>query len=609
MSPRGLLWALGLVLLGGCCQPVPDHTEDVVNNLAARVRDLEPIPPAVTPPTMPPAGPASRVQLSLETDPGNEGPRPAAVKRPLQLAGAVQMDATLPPPRKEPFAVPRELPGSQAPLITWPETKPEREQALRELYPPLSALPPDPQFAPGPEGRPLTLSDLQSLAAVKNPAIKVAAAAVEAAKGAVRQAGAYTNPSVFWEADTVGTAGAGYQGAGFDQPLKGASKIKLQKAMATSDLRNAEVALRRAQSDLATQVRSNYFGVLVAAENVKVSRALARFAEQIYLLQVDLLDKGFAAPYEPMQLRALVLQARSSLVQAQNQYQASWKQLAAAVGLPFMPPTELAGRVDMPVPRFEYDKALARVLESHTDVLTAQNNAQKARYNLELAKVTPFPDYDLHVLIQKDYTTPPHLLVYSAAFTFPVPLWDQNKGNIVQAENLLIQSNLSPRQTQLQLITTLADAYNRYDTARQQVQLALRQIADQVRAYRALYDRRQRQPAQVAFADIVTAQQTLATYIAAYVTALGAQWTAVVDMAHLLQTEDLFGMSPTEPMAPVPDLQDLLSVPRCNPGAAPPGPCPPAPVGAAHPGSLPTAQQAEAPPGPGTAAPATPSGP
>ena len=47
-----------------------------------------------------------------------------------------------------------------------------------------------------------------------NPSIKNAVAAVEAARGAMRQAGAYPNPSLIAAMDTVGTGGAGYQGGG-----------------------------------------------------------------------------------------------------------------------------------------------------------------------------------------------------------------------------------------------------------------------------------------------------------------------------------------------------------------------------------------------------------
>ena len=88
-------------------------------------------------------------------------------------------------------------------------------------------------------------------------------------------------------------------------------------------------------------------------------------------------------------------------MQAQNQYRASWKQLAAALGLREMPPTELAGRVDMPVPVFDYNQVLARVLTNHTDVLTAFNSIEKAKFNLALARVTPIPDVDLNILRKK----------------------------------------------------------------------------------------------------------------------------------------------------------------------------------------------------------------
>jgi hypothetical protein len=46
----------------------------------------------------------------------------------------------------------------------------------------------------------------------------------------------------------------------------------------------------------------------------------------------------------------------------------------------------------------------------------------------------------------------------------------------------------------------------------------------------------------VGFNDVVTAQQTLATIVAFYMQALGDQWQAVVDLAGLLQADDLFGM-------------------------------------------------------------------
>jgi cobalt-zinc-cadmium efflux system outer membrane protein len=390
--------------------------------------------------------------------------------------------------------------------------------------------------------------------------MRSAVAGVQAARGAVIQAAAFPNPSIFWEADTVGTGGggAGYPGAGFDQPIKGANKIKLAKAAAEMDLKNAELALKKAQNDLATQVRGYYFAVLVARENVKVSYALAVFTKNVYLRQLDLLKADQAAPYEPMQLRPLYNLARFNLIQAINQHDASWKQLAATMGLPAMPPTGLTGRVDMPVPVFDRDRVLQRVLERHTDVLASMNLIQKSRYLLETAQVQPIPDFDVHVLIQKDYTTPQRMMVYSGAVTMPIPLWDQNRGNILQARGLLYQAVHQTQITKLQLTSTLADAFNRYQTAHEQVRIAVKLVEDQVPVYRSIYARYREVGDVVAFGDVVTAQQTLATYITTYISALGTQWAAVVDVANLLQTDDLFGQGQTEQFTPIPDLGRVL---------------------------------------------------
>ena len=48
----------------------------------------------------------------------------------------------------------------------------------------------------------------------------------------------------------------------------------------------------------------------------------------------------------------------------------------------------------------------------------------------------------------------------------------------------------------------------------------------------------------IAAATIVTAQQTLANSINAYLASLNEYWSAVVDLAELLQLEDVFATIP-----------------------------------------------------------------
>src|SRR5215472_3359350 len=241
MTPmRWSFCALLLVALCGCGTARVDRQ---ISELAALVDRVE-IHPALD------QAPATATEVKTPSQ------LPELVPPPQEAPGAQLHETSLlqpvtalqpqkkPPPR---FAVPPGIPGANAPPISKFHEDPEKKKlAIQKLYPPLLPAPRMRPAAPGPEGRPMTLADLQRLAAIYSPAIKSAEAAVEAAKGAAKQAGAYPNPTFFFEQDTVGTGPGGYEGLGFNQLIKTANKLKLQQAAAVMELLNARLALKRA---------------------------------------------------------------------------------------------------------------------------------------------------------------------------------------------------------------------------------------------------------------------------------------------------------------------------------------------------------------------------
>ncbi len=338
---------------------------------------------------------------------------------------------------------------------------------------------------------------------------------------------------------------AGYQGGNISQTIVTGGKLKLARAAAEVDVENAELALRRARYDLATQVRSNYLAVLVALERVKVNNALKEFAERVYRTQISRVTAGQAAPYEPLQLRVLAAQAQTQLIQSNHEYEAAWRRLAATLNCPDMPPTALAGQLDGPVPQMTYEAAVDRILRTHTDLVTAQNAVVRARYQLRLAKITPdCPNIDTTTVIQHDFTTPPFLTAVNVQMGVPLPIFDTNRGNIISAEAALVRASSEYDRARNSLMTSLADTFARYQTSSTTF-LYYRHgiLADQVRAYRGMYQRYQVDP-NADFNDVVTSQQTLATTIATYIQLLGDQWQAVADLAGLLQIDDFFSMGP-----------------------------------------------------------------
>jgi cobalt-zinc-cadmium efflux system outer membrane protein len=571
--------AAGLLLAAGCLYPVRQKIDGDLCDLSARPVDLQLVEDDAAPQSTAARTPSpSRDQSAPDTQTANviEQLAPAAYQPGDKKAPPGEGDKQDPLKRK--LEVPPELYLGQAPL----------DISARQ-YPPLPPLPPDPQPAPGPAGKPLTLADLQRLARAHSPLIVQARANVEAARGQAIQAGLPPNPIFSFQQDTAGaTGGPGYPGFALEQILKTAGKLQLQRAAATMDLLNAELAYRRAQTDLATRVRSGYFSVLVAQENLRIARTLVRLADTTYQIQARRASKevGLSYPYEPLQLRAQARLVRVSYNQIVQHYLSSWKQLAATLGTIGMPPTELAGRIDIPVPVFHYDQVLTRVLQSHTDVRTADNTLLRARYNMQQARLTPIPDVGARALIQKDYTGPPFNVVYSVQLSMPLPLWDRNQGGIIAAQANLIQATEEAHRVRTDLTTRLAAAFENYRTNL----VALREyrtgiIPDQLKAYESLSNRYRvegglapavpDQAGPVGFGDVANTQQILIQYYAAYFASLDALWQSVVSVADLLQTDDLFQVGLGLEMGEAPpcaaDLEKLPNLPCFHPCSPLPG--------------------------------------
>jgi cobalt-zinc-cadmium efflux system outer membrane protein len=603
MSLRRLLALSGVLVLGGCLYHARERVDQVVCDLGRRTYDPQPAQPpepkAAVPATSAdaskgakPAALASRLQAADHKPPEGGTPAPALD---LQTTAFMQADNQPPGPAVAhslaEIKIPPEVPGSEVRRIQLPDDPEARQRTIRRIYPKLPPLPEEPKPLPGPDGKPYTLADLQHLAAANSPSLRQAASDVEAARGALIQARAYPNPTVSYlsQPSSDGST-SGVQGFSIDQVIVVNGKLKLAAAAAAMDLRNAELALRRARSDLATQVRNAYFAVLVAKETVRVNRGLAHFTDEVYRWHTIYLAAGLVAPYEPAALRALAYTARLSSKQSIQTYIYSWQQLVAALGLRQLPLSEVAGRVDAVIPYFDFDAVRAYVLRNHTDVLTARNGLDRARYNLKLAQITPYPNPDVNVGYLKDLSVPPKQFTHTVSIGIPLPVWDQNKGNILSAEAALVRATEEPHRVEESLTTTLATAYMGYKNNLEALEHYRRFILpDQVRTYLGVIRRRHVDPS-AAFADLVTAQQTLAADVAAYLGILSSLWSSVVSVADLLQTDDLFQLGQPRPLPTLPDLEALPSWPCCH-DCPPAGgdhkggcaACPPAPVAGAGP--------------------------
>jgi outer membrane protein, heavy metal efflux system len=600
---RRLLAFSGSLLLCGCLYNARERTDKIVCDLAAHPLDLTAAQtPTGKPPTTTPMLPPPDVQTSaLLLADSPVSPLPEGGIRQVVFQG---QEALIQKDGKKLFEIPKNLPGADAPKFPQELSKdPDvRLKQIKDLYKELPPLPKAPVAQPGPNGNPYTLADLQQIAASHSPTLRQAASDVEAARGNLITAAAYPNPTLgfqFQPSNNGSTSGA--SGFYIDQVIKTGGKLRLATVASLKALENAELALKRARSDLATQVRNAYFALLVAEESVRINQSLAQFTDDVYRLQITFAEARQAAPYEPATLRAQAFTVRLAYYQSIQNYEYAWIQLVATIGERQLPLGQVAGRIDAVIPFYDYDAVLAHVLDHHTDVLTARNGIKIAEANLKLQQVTPIPDVDLQVGIFKEFAVSPELFYQTVQLAVPIPVWDQNKGPILTAEAALVRATEEPHRVEDNLRNNLANAYNNYTNNLAALEYYRRYILpDLVRTYQAIYERRYegRDLQGVVFSDIVTAQQALVSNVATYLTTLGQLWTSVTGVADFLQTDNLFQLGEPVGLPPLPDFSKLPGWPCCHPcaegGAACgiPVACSPVPAGTVTPTITTTTGQA-----------------
>jgi outer membrane protein, heavy metal efflux system len=596
MSMRWAALICVILLVAGCRTPALESIDQTVSDLSAHPFDVAPprvkkpvdagrpavdAPPAAdVPPAAAPARPDTRQALppSLVAQPPAAAQRAATAaatgrrlsnSRPLAdnvVRASLAQPGTIAPGQARPevlqrfeLAIPPAVPGSETPLVSIPDDPARKAQAVARLFPQMPPLPDEPVAVPGPNGRPYTLADLHQMAAANNPALRQAISDIEAARGVLKQSITYPNPTIGYETNPDNNnTGSGVQGFFIDQVIKTGGKLTLAGGTAAMNLRATELALKRARSDLATTIRGDYYTLLVAKETVRVNKALAKFTDQIFLLQADLMGGGFAASHEPAALRSQAFIVRLAYVQAIQNYVYAWKQLVADMGLRQLPLSQVDGEIDRLIPYYDYDEILPLVLHNHTDVLTARYTIKGADYSLKLARVTPFPDVEVRGDLWKEHMIQPFQNYYTISVSIPFPIWDQNKGNIRAAAAAMVRAVEQPHAVEVNLTTNLATAYATYKTNLLALDYYRRNILpDQVRYYRGVFERRKVDPT-AAFGDLVQAQQTLVTDVTSYLGILNSLWTSVIGVADFLQTDDLFQHGKRLDVPRLPDVESYL---------------------------------------------------
>jgi cobalt-zinc-cadmium efflux system outer membrane protein len=387
------------------------------------------------------------------------------------------------------------------------------------------------------EAAPLTLQQLEQMALAGNPSLARAADEVASARGQCLQAGLPPNPRLGYSGQQLGSGGqAEQQGVYLEQEFIRGGKRRLDRAVASRIVQEAEQRFEIQQRRVLTDVRIGYYHVLGAQARLEMSEALVRIGNQAADAAERLLERKEGSRRDLLQARVDRDAAANYLDQARNQLAAAWRGLAAVLGSTEMAPRPLAGQLEELPPLLSWEEAVGGLLAESPERSVAALQVEQTRCEVARAQAQAVPDVNLQAVIQHDNATGARngsLLV-----TLPLPIFDRNQGQIRQTRHQLAAAQHAANAVDLDLHQRLAPVYERYVTHRQRVENYQRGILRDAQESLDL-TRQGYEAGELDFLNLLTAQRTYFQTNLDYIDALSRMWIAVAEIDGLLLSGSL----------------------------------------------------------------------
>lgn len=388
---------------------------------------------------------------------------------------------------------------------------------------------------PAGKGETLTLEQLEQMATTTNPAIAQASARVAALRGRFIQVGLPQNPTIGYAADDIGENNtAGKQGGFVGQEFSTGGKLRLNRAIVSQEIQQAEQVLEAVRLRVLTDVRLAYYAALVAERREGLANELLQIgaktaSESLRLKGIGEIAKTDLLPIEIEQRNAQIV-----LETAYTERAAAWRALSAVVGVD-LPPSQLVGDVSQLPGLLNYDEQLSRVLTSSPEISAAIAEIARSEFALVRARREVIPNLSTEVSVQHDNSTGDTLTGVNVGI--PVPVWNRNQGAVRQSEAQLVQARRNVNRVELNLKSRLAIAYQRYSSAQTRARIYSTEIVpraeENFKLVQAAF------PAQVGSLEFLQAQRTYFQTRLAYLDALAELWSSWSEIQGMLLLNSL----------------------------------------------------------------------
>ena len=309
----------------------------------------------------------------------------------------------------------------------------------------------------------LSLSTALSLALSHNPALTVAAREVRAQDGIVQQAGLLPNPVFGVSAQNF--ANSRLQGVDGDALNWSLSQTVLLGGKRAKAIRVAELDRELAvwdyeskRMDVLTEVVLSFIGLIKAQQGLKLADGLVTLADHMMEVVTARVKFGETSPVDETRARVSLASVQIEKQRAIRALAAARKRLAATWGST-SPIFEVAqGQLETakPIPSFS---ALMERIAQNPDLARWASETVQRQASIQLAESRAIPNLTVSLGVQQYLKTGDNAV--GAGISIPLPLFNRNQGNVLQANRRFDKAVDRQRETQVLISTTLNTIYQR----------------------------------------------------------------------------------------------------------------------------------------------------
>ncbi len=317
---------------------------------------------------------------------------------------------------------------------------------------------------------PLTLKAALELAYGANAALSTARRELEAVTGSILQAGLRPNPRV--EALIEDPRPENRLTAVYvNQPLElgGKRPARIAAAERRLDVASAELSTMRAEIRAAVMVA--FFDVLVAQERFLLTQGLVELSQRATTAASKRVTAGKISPVEETKARVAEASVRVELSQASTSLKMARKRLAAIWGNATPRFERAEGQVET-LPALPTLKNLTARLANAPGLARAQLEVNRRQALVEVERSLRIPDVTVSLGGRRNVGINQALLGVS----LPIPIFNRNQGNILEAQRRTDKARDELSGTEIRLNNEIAQALERLDVARQEIEVLQREI-------------------------------------------------------------------------------------------------------------------------------------